>query len=184
MAGKSTVAQRLARRHERVVIATDDLGVAVRAAMRLGPHYREDHREYFVRRTVDTLWQEALVSLRELAPAIEAVARLHADRWAAPAVIEGWAVLPELLDDSGLDVGKVWLLPERALLEERMRADRDFWAGASDEEAMIEKFVARSLRLEEHVRRAASAKPLHLLAVAANDSPDAVADGIEALLGG
>jgi hypothetical protein len=182
MAGKSTAARQLGQRHDRAVIATDDLGVAVRAATNAAALVREDHREYFVTRTVDELWRDALGSMRALAPAIEAVAREHAQPWGQPALIEGWAILPELLDDDPLDLARVWLLPERALVEARMRADRSFWEGASDVETMIERFVARSLRLNEHVREAARRKPLKLVPVRVGDSPEAIADRIEALL--
>jgi 2-phosphoglycerate kinase len=80
MSGKSTVARVLADRHRRSVIATDDLGAAVRAVTKPGspPMQGEDYREYYVARTVERLWQEALDSHRALQPAIEAVARMHA----------------------------------------------------------------------------------------------------------
>src|SRR5207245_541091 len=105
----------------------------------------ESYREYYVARTVDRLWQEALESHHALAPAIAAVAQMHAT-WAAPALIEGWAILPELVDGAGRDVAALWLIADRELLEARTRADKPFWSGASDEEAMITKFVERSLR--------------------------------------
>jgi hypothetical protein len=183
MSGKSTVARVLADRHRHWPIATDDLGAACRAVRTPGAtaEAAEDHREYYVARSVDRLWQEALASHRALWPAIAAVARMHAT-WAAPAVVEGWAILPELIDDGAADVEGVWLIPGPELLEARVRADRAFWSGASDEEAMMAKFVARSLRLNEHLRAAAHQRPLRLLAVGGSDSSDAIADRIEALV--
>ena len=187
MSGKSTVARVLADRRRYAVIATDDLGCAVRAdrAVRADPALpttdAEDHREYYVARTVERLWQEALAEHRALAPAIDAVVRMHAS-WARPAVIEGWALLPDGVAASVPDIGRVWLIADRDLLEARARADTSFWTGASDEEAMITKFVERSLRLNEHLLQAARQQPLHLLQLTGVESPDAVADRVEALL--
>ena len=162
MAGKSTVARLLGARHGHAAIATDDLGVAVRAAAKTGPQIAEDHREYFVCRTVEQLWQESLASLRELAPAIEAVARLHANPWAAPAIIEGWAI--PLSSTPGC------------------APDRGFWTGASDEQLMIEHFVERSLRLAAHVRGAEMAGWSGIVSVGASDTPSDIADRVEGLL--
>jgi hypothetical protein len=178
MSGKSTVARVLGERHRRSVIATDDLGAAVRAVTRPGspPMGREDYREYYVARSVDELWREALESHRALGPAVEAVARMHAT-WAAPALLEGWAILPERLDDG---IQRLWLMADRELLEARVRADVAFWSGASDEEAMRTKFVERSLRLNDHLRQEAPASGL--VQVGATDAPEAIADRIEARL--
>jgi hypothetical protein len=182
MAGKSTVAKLLARRHARSVIATDDLGVAVHAALR-GRELMiaENHREYFVTRSVDQLWQEALDRLRSLHEPVEAVARLHANPWATPAIVEGWAVLPRETEAPELDIGRVWLIAARDLLEARTRADSGFWSGASDEAAMIDKFVERSMRLNEYVVATGRDRPLNLLHVAASETAQALADRVEAL---
>jgi 2-phosphoglycerate kinase len=182
MSGKSTVARVLADRHRYACIATDDLGAAVRALSPPRAEDTEDHREYYVARSVEELWQQALAGHRALGPAIDAVVRRHAS-WAAPAVIEGWALVPDDgVGDGVRDLGRVWLLASRELLEARVRADRAFWAGASDEEAMITKFVARSLRLDEHLRAVAQQRPLHLVQLMGAEAPDAIADRIEALL--
>jgi hypothetical protein len=182
MSGKSTVARVLAERRRYALIATDDLGAAVRAdrAARsaLASPPPEDHREYYVVRSVDQLWQEALVGHQALAPAIDAVVRMHAT-WAQPAIIEGWALLPERLGHLAPEVAAVWLLAGRDLLEARVRADTAFWAGASDTEAMITKFVARSLRFNEQLCDAGKTRPLRLVHVSGGESPGTVADRIE-----
>jgi cytidylate kinase len=53
---------------------------------------------------------------------------------------------------------------------------------AREEEAMIAKFVARSLRLDEQLRAAAQQRPLHLVQLMGAEAPEAIADRIEALL--
>jgi 2-phosphoglycerate kinase len=184
MAGKSSVAKLLAKRHDRSVISTDDLGIAVQAA-RHGrqPDIAEDHREYYLLRTVDQLWRESFDRLRSLQAPIEAVARQHAHDWAAPAIVEGWAVLPSEIEDRELDIDRVWLIASKDLLEARMRADRAFWAGARDEEEMITKFVERSLRLNQYLFEAANERSLRLLEVATAEPLHVLADRIEALFG-
>src|SRR5690348_17147036 len=92
MAGKSSVAKMLARRHDRAVIATDDLGIAIRTALHgEGARIAENHQDYYLSRSVDELWQEELARLRSLAGPIAALARAHAQPWSTPAIIEGWA---------------------------------------------------------------------------------------------
>jgi hypothetical protein len=178
MSGKSTVARLLGRRHDRQVISTDDLGVAIHVALHgRAPMIAEDHREYYLTRSVDQLWQETIDRFATLADPIAAVARQHAHDWAAPAIVEGWAVLP---GDVTPDLASVWLLASRELLEARARADEPFWSGARDVADMQRKFVERSLRLNDHLRQAARERPLRLVEVTVTDAPDAVADRIEA----
>lgn len=182
MSGKSTVARVLGERHGRSVIATDDLGAAVRAVTTPASEGCEDYREYYVTRTVEQLWQEALAGHRSLARGIAAVAREHAT-WAQPAIVEGWAILPDTLaGDRTADVETMWLVPDRAVLDARVRAEHSFWAGASDEQAMISRFIDRSLRLNEHLCALADERGLTLLRVTEADSPTLIADRIESLL--
>jgi predicted kinase len=149
MSGKSIVARVLGERHDRLVIATDDLGAAVRAVTAIDGTDSEDYREYYVSRSVECLWREALAGHRRLGSGIEAVAFAHAI-WAEPAILEGWAIMPDTLAGTA-DMPLVWLIADRATLEARVRAEHSFWAGASDEDAMISNFVGRSMRLNEHL---------------------------------
>lgn len=182
MSGKSTVARVLAERYTRLVIATDDLGTAVRAVTSPAAEGTEDYREYYVVRTAERLWEEALDGHRRLAKGIEAVASAHAT-WARPAIIEGWAILPDTLSgDVTADITTAWLIADRATLDARVRAERPFWAGASDEDAMISKFVERSMRLNDHVSTLAAERDLRLLHVTGAESAADIADRIESLL--
>lgn len=182
MSGKSTVARVLGERHGRLVIATDDLGTAVRAVTSVETDESEDYREYYVARTVECLWQEAIAGHTRLAKGVEAVACAHAT-WAQPAIIEGWAILPDTLAGGAThDITAVWLIADRDTLEARVRAEQSFWAGASDEDAMISKFVERSMRLNDHVSALAGGRDLRLLHVTGADSPGQIADRVESLL--
>jgi 2-phosphoglycerate kinase len=184
MVGKTTVARILGRRHGRSVISTDDLGVAVHAALRgRRPMIAEDHREYFLSRTVDQLWNEELERLQSLQVPIDAVARLHANDWSVPAILEGWAILPSAFDEPTAGVC-VWLIATKEMLEARIRADQAFWSGARDEEQMIQKFVERSLRLEAYLNDAAQKRPLRMLEVTTELTPESIADRVEKLFDG
>jgi hypothetical protein len=63
-------------------------------------------------------------------------------------VIEGWAILPGLFFGADLpDVDACWLVAAETTPDAAgSRMDRDFYRGASDEEALITKFVERSTR--------------------------------------
>ena len=76
----------------------------------------------------------------------------------------------------------MWLIAERDLLETRVRAERSFWDGASDEEQMITKFVERSMRMNEHVCALADEHDVMLLRVTGAESSADIADRIESLL--
>ncbi len=63
-------------------------------------------------------------------------------------MIEGWAIMPGLFFGADLpDVDACWLVAAETTPDAAgSRMDRDFYRGASDEEALITKFVERSAR--------------------------------------
>ena len=156
--GKSTVSRLLANRRGIDLIHTDDLGTAVKATSVdadkgvVDPMAGDDYREYYLRRAVTTLLQEALVAHRALWPAVRAVIRARSD-WGAPAIIEGWAFLPELIaEDLPADYWCGWLMVDDSLFEPRVRERACFYRGASDEERLIEQYAARSAAFNQHLQ--------------------------------
>ena len=100
-----------------------------------------DHREYYISKSVDELVSDSGRAHQAIWPSIEAVIRAHAD-WAYPIVIEGWALRPDAVAALVIPgLVSLWLLCTRELLEERIRADTDFYRGASDEEKMITRYL-------------------------------------------
>jgi len=148
MSGKSSSARALGTKLGRPVISTDDLGAAVRALVpaRTAPGLhaitRPDHRLYHSRTPVPLQVEHAISAHTALWPAIKAVAEAHAS-WDAPAIIEGWALLPELVA-AIFPQAAVWLSVPPPVFRERARADHAFYAEADDPDAMLARFSERS----------------------------------------
>ena len=71
-----------------------------------------DYRECYIQNTAETLCRHALDAERAIWPAIESIARARSC-WGSPAVIEGWAILPDLFFGADLpDVDACWLLAD------------------------------------------------------------------------
>jgi len=85
------------------------------------------------------------------------VIRKHAT-WGEPTVIEGWSLWPEEVAElRQLNVGSLWFVAHEQTLRERLVNAAEFYRGASDEEAMIDHYLARSVwynaRLKEAVKK-------------------------------
>jgi 2-phosphoglycerate kinase len=161
MAGKTTVAYRLAARLGYGCLSTDDLGEAMRAVTtkdshpHLHPMEGRDYREYYVTRSPDALIADISLEHRALWPAVKSVIRKHAT-WGTPIVMEGWSLWPEWVTQLRLpSVQSLWFVAQEETLRERMVKAVEFYGGASDEAAMIRHYVARSFwynaRLKEAV---------------------------------
>ncbi|WP_163513518.1 hypothetical protein [Fodinicola acaciae] len=154
--GKSTVARLVAARLGYDHIGTDDLSTAARAATTpasdpdLHPMAGIDHRDYYLRTPADQLWQHFIRAHRALWPIVEAVMAPRLD-WGDPAVIEGWAILPEF----AAKTYTCWLRVDIELIEKRIRDDTEFWRGAADPEKVIAAFTGQCHRYNEHIDRTA-----------------------------
>lgn len=148
LSGKTSLARAIAGRLEMAHVSTDDISTAIRAITGVESHPALHYldvdgcfRDYYPSHTPERLMEDALAFHRAAWPAIEAVARAHADR-DRPALIEGWGILPE----SKLENTKaLFLVPEETVYEQRCRADISFWKGAADEQGLIESFARRSI---------------------------------------
>jgi len=165
MAGKTTVAYRLAARLGYGCLSTDDLGEAMRAVTtkdshpHLHPMEGYDYREYYVTRSPAALIADISLEHRALWPAVQRVIRKHAT-WGAPIVMEGWSLWPEWVAQLRLpSMQSLWFVAQEETLHERMVQAVEFYRGASDEEAMIWHYLARSFwynaRLKEVVNKCA-----------------------------
>jgi len=81
--------------------------------------------------------------------------------WAGPAVIEGWAPLPELV--------------ATIAYPRRLEADVDFVRGAGDPFLLVNRFVSRSALLTRSLRAQASACGLPYVGLSGLESPHDVA---------
>jgi chloramphenicol 3-O-phosphotransferase len=176
--GKSTVARAIAAQVGFSVIGTDDLGAAARGvtgaavAPDLFAMRADDYREYYISHSAEELLEHAQRSHRALWPGIESVIREHAT-WASSAIIEGWALLPDLvakLDLSG--VAAVWIEVPDSVLEARVRANPAFYAGASNPDLMIRQFTRRSVDFGFVLRTQTSALQLPLVRLSGSETPE------------
>lgn len=161
MVGKSTVARKLAARLEYGCLSTDDLNQAISTVTIAASHpaFHEmdgiDYREYYLSRLVQELIADAERRHTALWPALAQLIRSHAS-WGDPIVIEGWALYPSQVTQLAFpNIISYWLIADDTVLEARVRAAVDFYRGASDEEAMIQHFVARSQWHNELLREEA-----------------------------
>jgi 2-phosphoglycerate kinase len=123
----------------------------------LHPMAGYDYREYYVTRSPDALIADVSREHRALWPAVQRVIHTHAT-WGTPIVMEGWSLWPEWVAQLRLpSVRSLWFVAQEETLHERMVKAVEFYGGASDEEAMIRHYLARSFwynaRLQEAVKQ-------------------------------
>jgi hypothetical protein len=182
MSGKSTVARAIASRLGFTVISTDDLGIAARAIAGSSEHpdlhafARDNHQEYYISHSEPDLLNHAQQAHRALWPALRSVIQAHL-AWAPPAVIEGWAILPDLISESHFDgVASAWIEAPGWAIESRVRGNASFWSGASDPELMIEKFTGRSAGFASWLRKETAHRRLLQIALTGLESPSRAAE--------
>ena len=162
------------------VIATDHLGEAARAVTDPVSHgdlhacSLGDYRKYFTSHLPEQLLEHALRAHQALWPAIEAVIRRRLD-WEGPAVIEGWALLPNLVARiKSPNLHSVWIEAPESVLISRLKAQPGFVRGADDPSLLNERFVARSIRMTAWLREQTSACGLPSVVLSGLESPDEV----------
>ena len=182
MSGKSTVARAIASHIGFTVISTDDLGIAARAVTTSTSHSDlhafafNDHHEYFLTHGDLDLLSHAQQAHRALWPAIRSVIQAHS-AWAMPAVIEGWAILPDLVSQANfVGVSSVWLGTPELILESRVRGQPSFWSAASNPELMIERFVGRSMGFASWLQSETVRRGLSYVTLTGAESPEHVAE--------
>ena len=106
----------------------------------------QDVAEHYLSLSVDELIADVLRHYQGMWADIEMLVR-SADRL----VIEGSALWPEsadtLSDLSG--GGALWLTADSELLEARIRAESRYDEGTATENALVEKFIGRTVRYDE-----------------------------------
>jgi len=190
MVGKSSVARQIAARLGYGCMSTDDIGLAIKSVTTAETHPRShamdgiDYRDYYAGRSVEQLLDDGMGMHEEMWPGIEAGMRAHAD-WSFPIVYEGWAMWPErvatLLNDLD-EVSAVWLTASDELLEQRVRGAERFYAGASDQEMMIAKYLPRNIKYNRLMMDAVNRLGLQYLEVGLNTSLEETADNCFAML--
>lgn len=188
LSGKTTAARLIGQRCGMPVISTDDLGEAARALTSPTSHpdlhacTLTDYREYYSAHSPPRLLQDALRTHEALWPAIAAVIRRHLE-WAGSAVIEGWALLPNLIATiESPRLRSVWIEAPEAILRSRLQAEPDFVRGAADPGLVLERFVGRSVLMNGWLREQASAWGLpHVVLSGVEPADDVASRCLEAM---
>lgn len=162
------------------VISTDHLGEAARAVTNPVSHGDlhacsiGDYRKYFTSYLPEQLLEHALRAHQALWPAIEAVIRRRLD-WEGPAVIEGWALLPNLVAKiKSPNLHCVWIETPEPILISRLKTQPSFVQGADDPSLLNERFVARSICMNVWLREQTRACGLPSVVLSGLESPDEV----------
>jgi 2-phosphoglycerate kinase len=178
MAGKTTLGRKLAAQLGWLLISGDDLSLAAKGVTlrtthpALHPMNGIDHREYYVRHSVEELIAHARAEHEALREGLRKVIYAHAT-WADPAVIEGWQFHPRWIAAMNLaNVRSMWLDPDAETLAARVRQNVDFYRGASDKEAMIAHWLGRSLWHRGEIAAAARELALPVVPVTAAGPAD------------
>ncbi len=189
MSGKTSLGKLLAARLGLSLISVDDLTAAIRGATNAFTHPELhfmsalDYREYYVQHPPEKLIDDFGKEHATVWEGVRPVAFAHAT-WSSPVLIEGWQLHPEKVADLSLaNVKSIWLAPDRDTLEKRIRADVDFYRGASSEETMIRHFLERSIFQASLIDTAARQLKMPVLKIRFGDSLQDIESVAYALLG-
>jgi 2-phosphoglycerate kinase len=145
MSGKSTLARKLSSYLGYANISTDDIGEVLQTAVDINPMKGFDYREYYIKKTEEELKADTIDYHLKLYPAIERLIEVHYT-WGSPIIIEGWALYPSILKNTGKEnIKKLWIVCTEAVFTKRLNEDIGFYKGTSDEELMKAKYLQRSL---------------------------------------
>ncbi|MBM9616983.1 hypothetical protein JWJ90_22235 [Desulfobulbus rhabdoformis] len=180
MIGKTTTAYVIASRLQYGCISSDDIGSGVSAVT--NPishpafHYMSeyDYREYYIERKKDDLIQDINNQHETLWPALLNVFQNHST-WGTSTVIEGWALRPDYITQLSGDIDGLFLVADDALIEKRVRSS-DFSEGASDKDAMIRKYIERSLWYNSYIRTQVAHLSLKQISISVEMQPEEIAD--------
>jgi 2-phosphoglycerate kinase len=189
MSGKTSLGKLLAIRLGLFLISVDDLTAAMRGATNAFTHPELhfmsalDYREYYVQHPPEKLIDDFGIEHATVWEGVRPVALAHAT-WSSPALIEGWQLHPEKVAGISLaNVKSLWLIPDRETLEKRIRADVDFYRGASSEETMIRHYLERSIYQASLLEIAARQFKMPILKIQSGDSLQDIESAAYALLG-
>lgn len=168
-AGKSTLGRALAARVDAASLTADDLLTAAQGVTTPESHpglhvmVHRDSIEYFTTSSLAQLIEDATFQHEATWPAIEAVIRRHA-RWGPRIVIDGWALRPDKAAALRLaNVLSLWLVVTPSVLEDRERANAEYFGRSRDPERMLQNFLGRSLWYNDLIQEQATALGLDVL---------------------
>ena len=183
--GKSTLAQALAARLGGRWVSTDTL--ARHPGRPWGELATRPHvAEHYLSLSVDELIADVIRHYTTVVwPSARSIISAHASETSADRLIlEGSALLPELVADLRIDgVAAIWLTASDELLRKRIYQVSNFDQVTPREQAMIDKFVARTHRYNRRMMEAVTRLNLPWLDVEHVGSPERITDDALRMLG-
>ena len=177
-AGKTTVAQALASRLSWQHISTDSLARHPGRPWRRKPQAVPEHvAEHYLSLSVDELIADVLRHYQRLWPHIESLITNHAtDPSAERLILEGSALWPEFVATLELEnVAAIWLTAGNPFFQTRIYHESHFAQATEREQAMIQKFLARTQLYNEQMMTAVSQHNLLSLNSETASSPEELA---------
>ncbi len=176
--GKTTLAGRLAERPGWSARSTDYLARHPGRPWRHPPDTLPPHvGEHYLSLDVEDLIASVLGHYRGLWPVVETIIREHAeDSSKSCLVLEGSALLPDLVARLAIPgVSAVWLIGDEGLFPSRIHAESRYEEAEGDIRAMIDKFVARTVRFNGMIQDDVARFDLPSITVDADSSVEALA---------
>ena len=157
--GKTTLAQcilarTLAEQRSARLISTDSLARHPGRPWRTHPADIPAHvREHYASLSVDELVADVLAHYERLWPHIEEIIAAHlSEPTSGLLIVEGSALWPDGVDAlTQPGIGAVWLTVPDAVFRDRINRSSNFARLAVAEQALVNKFLARTLRYNERM---------------------------------
>lgn len=183
-AGKTTLARHLASDLAIPTITIDDIRTALLALTTPQSHPElhvvglPDPWTYFTETRPEQQLEDGVTQNEALWPAVEKVIRKHA-RAGRSLVIDGWHLIPEIVQASNLDsVEAVWLDIDHDILRDREREVWDFYARSNDPDRMFDNFLARSTGWNDLMRDQATSAGYRVIQQDGSKTPESLAQEV------
>jgi 2-phosphoglycerate kinase len=177
--GKSTLAELLATKLGWRYISTDRLARHPGRPWQTKPETVPVHvADHYLSLSVDELFDDVLRHYRSMWPTIESIVTTHATECSADRLImEGSALWPESVATLNLHhVAALWLTASNNLLQKRIYNASQFGEATAREKMMIQKFLERTYRYNQHMMEAVNRLGLVSINIEAISSLDELSD--------
>lgn len=177
--GKSTLAAELGLRTGSRVIATDSLARHPGRPWREHPNSIPEHvRAHYATLTVDELIEDVLKHYKKLWPRVaQLILAQLSNADSERLIIEGSALWPDWVSTLVQEgITKVWLTTTDEVFQQRIYRSANYFKKSLPEQALIDKFLARTLRFNTLIMQQVSKHNLPSIQVQEFSSSSALED--------
>jgi len=175
--GKSTVAGILGARAGWRSMSTDRMGRHPGRPWPASGHLKPHVAAHYSKLSQGELIRSVLTHYRNMEPSIRALAAKHAqDQTLDRLVLEGSGLLPEMAAMLHVpQVSAIWLTADDATFATRIRRESSYDSLDAQGRLLVDAFLGRTLRYNQHMLREARTRSMPVLAVSDAASPEEVA---------